>query len=311
MATSGSVNYNETANSIVKAALSKLTVVGENREPTPAQYTTGREELNRMIKHWMNIPINLWIKTEAVLIPTPATASYTLNSTGANWTVKSDFGKTEIGAAEASGQTTITVDSTTGMAASDVIIIEQDDDTVKATTISSVTDSTTVVIAASLSAASAVDSNVYFFTTKYNKPLDVLHARLNNGEDSFTVLQPLSREQYFALPNRLTAGSPTHYYFDRQLSNGVLYLYPVPNDPHKWVELTVARYVEDFDTASDDPDFPQEWLDALVWNLAKQLAPNYGKAEYAALAINQIADLKLIEVSSYDVESTSVFFQPE
>ena len=70
------------------------------------------------------------------------------------------------------------------------------------------------------------------------------------------------------------------------------------------------RRIDDFDTATDDADFPQEWHMPLTLNLAVALAPKYGvpPAQYQMLA-QQAAYWKEV-AEGFDRECT-VWFQPK
>ena len=61
--------------------------------------------------------------------------------------------------------------------------------------------------------------------------------------------------------------------------SGVFHLFPVPSTVEQ--SANTIKYVcqipfEDFDASTDNPDFPQEWYDALTYGLATRLAPEYG-----------------------------------
>lgn len=71
--------------------------------------------------------------------------------------------ETTIGADEETGQTTITVDSSTGMAATSRIAIILDNGNLHTTTISSVTNSTTIVIDDALTGKASDGNRVYTY----------------------------------------------------------------------------------------------------------------------------------------------------
>jgi len=45
---------------------------------------------------------------------------------------------------------------------------------------------------------------------------------------------------------------------------------------YKQIKLTYQKPFEDFDASTDNPDFPQEWFEALKYGLATRLAGEYG-----------------------------------
>jgi hypothetical protein len=144
------------------------------------------------------------------------------------------------------------------------------------------------------------------FTT--SRPLRISSARLSVGSIE-TPLQEVSRAEYFDLPNKTSSGRPSLFYYDPQLGLGKIYLWPtVAAGVTATLKFSFQRSVEDFDAAGDTPDFPQEHLEAISYNLAARLAPKFGTTigqEVAAIAISSLDDLM-----GWDREPASVFFQP-
>jgi hypothetical protein len=141
-----------------------------------------------------------------------------------------------------------------------------------------------------------------------SRPLRITSARISvSGIE--TPLQEMSRAEYFDLPNKTSTGRPTGYYYDPQLTTGKIYLWPtVATGVTATLKFTYQRSLEDFDAAGDEPDFPQEWLECLSYNLAVRLAPKFGATisqEVAGIAIESLDDLM-----GWDREPASIFFQP-
>jgi hypothetical protein len=74
------------------------------------------------------------------------------------------------------------------------------------------------------------------------------------------------------------------------------------------IVLSAQYYPDDFDAASDNPEFPIEWGNTLVWNLAAELASEYGIPEKEQGRLWQIAEFKLNELLAHDTENASVEF---
>lgn len=106
-------------------------------------------------------------------------------------------------------------------------------------------------------------------------PLDITSVRINRGSNDIPMYR-LSREDYFNLPNKTTTGYPTQFYYDRQRSGGTLYVWPSPDASLGTLKFTYRRLIMDMDASVDNPDVPQEWLEAMIYGLAKRLAENYG-----------------------------------
>ena len=95
-------------------------------------------------------------------------------------------------------------------------------------------------------------------------------------EDIDTMIFPISRTEWAALPDKLQEGRPTQFWFDR-LEDSVLQLWPVPDDNGPYV-LKYYRCKLIQDAALRDGanvQIPQLWLDAFAAGLAYRLARIY------------------------------------
>lgn len=310
MATSGSIDYARTRDNLIDTSLKLLGVLGEGETASANAVTDMAVLLNSMIKSWQAKGINLWREDEAVVFLTDAVNTYTLSSSDDR--ASAEIIKTELSAAGTTGATTISVDAVTNMATSDQIGVELDDNTIDWSTISSIDSSAlTVTMAAGLGGAAAVDNNVYVYTTKLARPLDILSVRILYDSGTELELQQLGRREYFQLPNKTQAGRPVAYYYSPQLTNGKLYVWPTPDDVADRLRITYIRTIEDFDAAGDNPDLPQEWLEALAFNLAVRAAPMYGinllKSNPNLL---QLATMTYQDLLAYDSETSSIYIIP-
>lgn len=147
------------------------------------------------------------------------------------------------------------------------------------------------------------------------KPMRVLSARRRmQGID--TPLGMFSNQEYFDQPNKTSSPSvPVNFYYDPQRSAGTLYLWPAPSaqaasqyDLH----LTVLRRMADMDANTNDLDMPQEWLEAVVYNLALRLMPQYpvNDPNLGKLIVGMAADL-YGNLQGWDEEPASVYLQPD
>lgn len=309
MATSGSTNINLTRNQIITDAFMMIGVLGAEDTLAASDQTFANRILDSMIKQWQSIGIGLWAQTEATVFLTDETAKYQLGGTSpakASNTVV----ETTTTAAAASGASTVVVTTATGMAASDNIGIVLDNDTIQWTTISSIA-SLTITLADTLTSAAASGNRIYTYTTALNRPVDISQIRLRNDSNIDRVLTKLSREDYFSIPNKDTVGVPSQYYYDPQLSSAFIYLWPKPNSVDQRLKITYTRPLEDMDASTNNPDFPQEWLLAIVYNLAVLLAPAYGKETKVQGGLGQMASFALQTAKSFDIDTGSVFIVPE
>lgn len=151
------------------------------------------------------------------------------------------------------------------------------------------------------------------------KPLRVISVRRRTTFGSNVTDVPMnefSRQEYFDQPTKTTSPStPVSFYFDPQATTGTLYVWPAPASTIiSTVSLayTYVRRMDDLLTSNDDADLPQEWLQALTWNLASDLEPEYPVND-ARLAskIDTKAAILYNALSGWDNEPASIYIQPD
>jgi hypothetical protein len=309
MATSGSYDYNNTGTEIITAALRKCGVIAEGETPTAQMLADGLEDLERLTKAWQAAGIRLWKYEEMVLFLETSKQSYNLGPSGDRIVKKSALTTTALAADASDTATSITVDSATGFNVSDQIGIVMDDNTIHWTTISTIVG-TTITIASGIDDDAADDNAVYVFTSKAPRPLQVTHGRVQLDTSSETVLNVGGREDYFSLANKSASGTPTDIYYNPTLTNGKLYVYPTVSDERQYLNLTTQIPIEDFDAASNDPDFPQEWFMPLVWNVAAQMYLEYGVNDPITVQkIEKEAEKWYEFVSGFDNEEADIVIE--
>lgn len=318
MATSGSTNYSQNRNQIVIDAFALLGFVADDLQNEDVNFA--RRMLNELIKEWQAEGNHLWAKTEGMLFTTQYTAKYSLTgiSSGAKFANLDDVVITQLSADEASGQTTISVDSSTGMTASDVVGIVLDDGTTHWSTISSVPNGTSIVIGVATTGAASENNNVYTFTNYVPIPRRIIDARLiESGIDTASstaarsdlCMTELSHQDYFQLNSKVNNGAPIYWYYDRQLNAGNLYLWPRPSTTRYHVNVTYERFLEDFDNPTDTPDVPVEWLGTIKHNLAVRMAPAFGKmTKVREDGLDMRAELMRQQMLGWDRETTGIQF---
>ena len=143
------------------------------------------------------------------------------------------------------------------------------------------------------------------------RPMRVISANRKDAAGNETELTIISREDYSRLSDKTNTGVPTQLYYDRQLSTGTLYFWPVPVDSLSTAIITIERQVEIFTTDGDTPDFPVETDLALVYGLAAVLCDSLTIPPQSAGSIKQSANDYFNQVLMTDQETTSYFFQPD
>lgn len=143
-------------------------------------------------------------------------------------------------------------------------------------------------------------------------PVDIEDMRITRGGTDLPMF-PMSRMDYYALPNKTSEGYSTQWYYDRQRDTGTLYVWPVPDATGGTLKFTYRRRIMDMVTAGDNFDLPQEWYLALVSGLASLLIPIYGKSGTPRAAdIRGQAGEAYSSVKAFDIDEgeSSIFMVP-
>lgn len=146
--------------------------------------------------------------------------------------------------------------------------------------------------------------------TKTYRPLRITSVRYATSVDTDLPLIPLGRQEYFDLPSKGTAGQPTQFFYDPQRAAGTLYLWPVP-DAVSALKYTYVRQFEDFDTNSDEADIPTEWLNALIWNLAVDICPEFGITGQSLKTAAGFADKYKSDAVNWDQDMEGITITPD
>jgi hypothetical protein len=91
-------------------------------------------------------------------------------------------------------------------------------------------------------------------------------------------LARLNRDDYTNLPNKsFQSNRPLQYWFDRQVQQPVMHLWPVPNQEAEVYQIVLwrQRYIMDVGTMTQEIEVPQRWYEAIVAMLAARLALEY------------------------------------
>jgi hypothetical protein len=124
---------------------------------------------------------------------------------------------------------------------------------------------------------------------------------------------PVARQDFVILSMGST-GTPNSYSYQPFVNYGVLSLWPKPDTVAVntyTLKLTYQRPFEGFTAANETPDFPQEWQNALIYNLAAALAPEYGVPLPDRQMLNKEAKTHLDLALDGGAEEASLYLQPD
>jgi hypothetical protein len=180
------------------------------------------------------------------------------------------------------------------------------------TTVSGTPSGSTVTLANALNDTAAAGMYVFNYTTDIIRPLRIVSGRrfIFNGSID-TPMIPLARLDYRNMPNKTATGTVTQFFYDpRGGANvqGVINVWPAPADALSAMKFTWYRPLQDVTTAAQIPDLPTEWLNAIIWNLAEEVALEYDCPPQRLAMIGQRAARYLDLASGWDREVESYMF---
>lgn len=144
-----------------------------------------------------------------------------------------------------------------------------------------------------------------------NRPLRILDAYLRDQTGNDVSLTITSRYDYDTLGQKAAQGIPNQLYYDPQLNNGIVTFYNVPLNTSRTAHLVIQRQTQDFNLLTENPDFPQEAYNMLVWGLADQLGLDYSvRMEVLALVQARAAQYLKEFADFQQAQEASVFFTP-
>jgi len=146
------------------------------------------------------------------------------------------------------------------------------------------------------------------------RPLGIVEARYVDANLNELPMTKISRDEYMSLPNKLSEGMPVQYYFDPQLVDAVMYIWPVASTglAGNTIKMTVRTPIQDFVDTDDNPHFPIEWADALHYCLAMRLIPAYDVPQKVSNDVKELAAITLRDANDFDREQdVAVYFTPE
>jgi hypothetical protein len=149
-------------------------------------------------------------------------------------------------------------------------------------------------------------------TVNCPKPLKIIQAFYTPSGGNNTPMNVYNRYDFNDLPQGTTyTGTPVNLYYQPLRTGGVIQLWPTPDDSTTSITFHYQSPYEDMDVAANDFDFPSEWIQALIFNLAWTLAPEYGIPPTDRAILQKEAEYWHQYVLSMGAEEGGVFFQPD
>lgn len=150
-----------------------------------------------------------------------------------------------------------------------------------------------------------------------DRPITILQAWYQNtsiSPQNRVPLQLLARNDYNILGSPGSQGIPNSLYYRMKTTYGNLHVYLTPDAytaANLQIHLVCQMPLQDINYATDIADFPVEWMNCLVWNLADQMAIEYGVPAPTRAEIAVRANTYRAQLTDWDTDSTSTFFIPD
>ena len=127
-------------------------------------------------------------------------------------------------------------------------------------------------------------------------------------------LARMNRDDYTNLPNKtFQSNRPLQFWYDRQIPNPVMHLWPVPNSGATTSQLVlwVQRYIMDVGTMTQELEVPQRWYEAIVSMLAAKLALEIAEVNSALIPmLDQKAQQALYTAQAEERDNSPMMMAP-
>lgn len=309
MATSGNSNFNQTKVQLITDSLRLIGRLGEGETPTTNAIDFASNILNKMMKHWETQGVHLWTASYGTIFMNANQRVYTMNDGTDHACDDETLTETTL-SANASG-TSIIVNEIGSTAIGYIVGVLLDTGTRHWTTVTNVVGNTITLDDALPSGASA-NNTVFTYEEEIGRILRVTDSTLRFSSNNDLNMAIMGRVQYNRIVSKNIAGNPNQVSYQPMLNTGKFYVWPVPSSSDMRLKISYIQSIQDMDLDSDNPDFPQEWLHALTYNLARALAAAYGLdlVRKELSDIIAIAQTSLEELKAWDSDNGSVFIRP-
>lgn len=316
MTTSGVSTFNLSRDEIITEALTNCGQFDPEGQgsPSPGQLNQGSLRLNTLLKAWQVDGLQIWKRQLGVVFLQNAQGTYQLGSNGGaggdHASLATGVIPTTVSTTALSGAFSLSVVNTTGMVSGYNIGIQLSTGFLQWTTINGAPSNNIVTLTNALTADVNTNAVVYVYQTKLSRPLRLLDGYMRAPAGNDTPIRVLSFEEYNRFGIKTSVGFTTQCFLLPQIGYSTLSIYPVPNNVGNRLFVELHYPFEDFTEGTDNPDMPQEWLQALIWGLSKELAVGFGVTETRMAFIERYADYwRNFALSSS--QENSVYMQPD
>lgn len=137
-----------------------------------------------------------------------------------------------------------------------------------------------------------------------SKPFDIDSAFIRDGNNLDYAVDVVTREVYDGYPDKAITTNrsrPTNLFYDpgatqQAIQLGTIYLYPIPDAATTYsLYLESEKQFTQFTTTASLITFPPSYKRALIYHLAIELAPDYGKPITAEIKMIADESMRIVE----------------
>lgn len=329
MALSDSFDYTSTvtAAQIIALALRRLGVYDPDETINSTEEANALQVLNLIVKEWANQGADIWLRDTMNLVLNTRTS--TRGTTKLWYTTNSDYllfgfsACSTLTADLAIGGTSITVDDASNFNSLNLIFIKLEDNSIHATTINGAPVGSTITLTAGPTVAANSGAVVYsclptsrflgtilqVLSASRYEPTDALKENFQESSllSKNTPIEVIGSDEYHSLSQRDQIGDPLYVYHVRKPTLSEFHIWPRVSSPTvDALELVVRYPVMDLDSTADNLYITPDAFNALAWDLAAQLASEYGLSEQEQKRLWNVAEAKKTDVFDFNVENASV-----
>ena len=143
-------------------------------------------------------------------------------------------------------------------------------------------------------------------------PLKLLQAYRNDSSATTKIQMDIIADYDFNMLPSGSSGAPIQITYTPRVNYGVIKLWPTPDSTAasgSTITIVYQRPMEYTSASTDTMDIPEEWLGALIYNLAARLAPEWGVPLPDRQMLKQEAKEMLDRALEFGTEDGSMFFQ--
>lgn len=127
-----------------------------------------------------------------------------------------------------------------------------------------------------------------YFRITSTQPLSYSVITLGNMPQEIPLGQ-LNRDSYVNQSNKVFPGRPSSYYFQRDLPQPIVNLWPAPFSASEQAQLVLWRHRQIMDTENlqQEVEIPQRWLEAIIDGLAARVAAETPQVDPQIMAVRE------------------------